>query len=429
MEQPTRAVKSLRGTGRTIPWLAAAIVSAFVIGGLFYWRSLADVGQPVATGSPVTGGAAQSADETVAVSDSDPVDVQATKATRRDLVYTITLPGNISPLYQTTLYAKVSGYLKWIGPDKGDRVSKNQVVAIIDAPEVEEQYQQAMSDFKIKKLTHERLAKVWKESPDVIAKQDVDVAEAAYQGARHLMEQRVVMRDYTKVRAPYDGIVTARFADPGALIQIATSSATTAIPLFTVMDLDTVRIYANVPQDDSPWIIPGKTAAAVQVTELPGRTFTGTVTRSTLALDPATRSLLIEIDLPNADHALRPGTFAQVSLALREIPQALVVPPQAVVSTQKGKSLFIVDQGRASSVPVQTGISDGSWIQIASGLRGDEDIVVVGKRKLLDGTPVRASPFNLPDAILSQQKFERRAPGGTPPSSTAVGSSNVIEKK
>jgi len=100
-----------------------------------------------------------------------------------------------------------------------------------------------------------------------------------------------------------------------------------------------------------------------------------------------------------------------------------------VVSTQKGKSLFIVDQGRASSVPVQTGISDGSWIQIASGLRGDEDIVVVGKRKLLDGTPVRASPFNLPDAILSQQKFERRAPGGTPPSSTAVGSSNVIEKK
>jgi multidrug resistance efflux pump len=104
------------------------------------------------------------------------------------------------------------------------------VVAVIDAPEVEEQYQQAVSDYKIKKLTYERLAKVWKESPDVIAKQDVDVAEAAYQGARHLMEQRVVMRDYTKVRAPYDGIVTARFADPGSLIQIATSSAASAIP-------------------------------------------------------------------------------------------------------------------------------------------------------------------------------------------------------
>ena len=190
--------------------------------------------------------------------ENQPVDVQVTKPVRQELVYTITLPAKIAPLYQTTLYAKVSGYLKWIGPDKGDQVKKDQVVAIIDAPEVEEQYQQAVADYKIKKITFERLTSVWKESPDVIAKQDVDVAEAAYQGARTLMQQRAVLRDYTKVRAPYDGIVTARFADPGALIQVATSSATTAIPLFTIMDLNTVRIYANVPQDDSPWFHPGR---------------------------------------------------------------------------------------------------------------------------------------------------------------------------
>ena len=116
--------------------------------------------------------------------DSQPVDVQVTKPTRRELIYTVTLPANISPLYQTTLYAKVSGYLKWIGPDKGDAVKKDQVLAIIDAPEVEEQYHQALSDYHIKKLTFERLAKVWKESPDVIAKQDVDVAEAAYPGSQ-----------------------------------------------------------------------------------------------------------------------------------------------------------------------------------------------------------------------------------------------------
>ena len=429
MAEPSTTPRPIRVTRRTVRWLAAATVLVLVIGGLLYWLEIGEVGQPVPTGSPAAVTAPQPADESIAIPDSAPVDVQATKATRRDLLYTITLPANISPLYQTTLYAKVSGYLKWIGPDKGDRVSKNQVVAIIDAPEVEEQYQQAMSEFKIKKLTYERLAKVWKESPDVIATQDVDVSEAAYQGARHLMEQRVIMRDYTKVRAPYAGIVTARFADPGALIQVATSSATTAIPLFTIMDLDTVRVYANVPQDDSPWIVPGKTTASVKVTELPSRSFTGTITRSTLALDPATRSLLVEIDLPNADHALRPGTFAQVTLGLREIPQALVVPPQAVVSTQKGKSVYIVEQGKAMSIPVQTGISDGRWIEIASGLRGDEEIVVVGKRKLLEGTPVRLSPFNLPEAVLSQQKFERRVPGGTPPPSTAATSSNPATEK
>ncbi len=361
---------------------------------------------------PVNG---TSDDNNVLPSENQPVDVQVTKPLKKDLAYTITLPANIAPLYQTTLYAKVSGYLKWIGPDKGDQVKKGQIVAIIDAPEVEEQYLQSAADYKIKKITFDRLRSVWKESPDVIAKQDVDVAEAAYEGARTLMQQRAVLRDYTKVRAPYDGTITARFADPGALIQIATSSATTAIPLFTIMDLNTVRIYANVPQDDSPWVRPGQTKATVRVQEMTERSFSGTITRSTLALDPSTRSLLVEVDLPNPDHDLRPGTFAELAIALREIPQALALPPQTITTSAKGKSVFIVEQGKAKAVPVHTGITDGQWIEITDGLRGDEDVVVVGKRQLLDESPVRASPFRLPEAKPAQQKFERRAAGEQPP--------------
>ncbi len=342
---------------------------------------------------------------------TQPIEVQVVKPSRKDLVYTITLPGNIAPLYQTTLYAKVSGYLKWIGPDKGDRVKKGQVVAIIDAPEIEEQYQQAAADYKIKKITFNRLKNVWTTSPDVIAKQDVDVAEAAYEGARNLMQQRAVFRDYTKVRAPYDGTITARFADPGALIQIATSSATTAIPLFTIMDLDTIRVYANVPQDDSPWVTPGKTKATVTVSELPGRSFNGTITRSTLALDPSTRSLLVEIDLPNPGHMLRPGTFAEVVIGLRDIHNAVVLPPQALNTGPHGKFVFIVEQNTARALPVQTGITDGQWIEITGGLRGDEDVVVVGKRRLVDESRVRTAPFQLPDAKPAQQRFERRSAG------------------
>src|SRR6476620_4544139 len=132
-------------------------------------------------------------DNNVLPSENQPVDVQVTKPLKKDLAYTITLPANIAPLYQTTLYAKVSGYLKWIGPDKGDQVKKGQIVAIIDAPEVEEHYLQSAADYKIKKITFDRLRSVWKESPDVIAKQDVDVAEAAYEGARTLMQQRAVL--------------------------------------------------------------------------------------------------------------------------------------------------------------------------------------------------------------------------------------------
>jgi len=351
--------------------------------------------------------------------DNQPVDVQVMKPVRQDLVYTITLPANVAPLYQTTLYAKVSGYLKWIGPDKGDHVKKDQVVAVIDAPEVEEQYQQAVADYKIKKITFERLGKVWKESPDVIAKQDVDVAEATYEGARNLMQQRAALRDYTKVRAPYDGTITARFADPGALIQIATSSATNAIPLFTIMDLNTVRVYANVPQDDSPWIAPGKTKATVTLKELPDRSFTGAITRSTLALDPSTRSLLVEVDLPNPDHTLKPGTYAEMAISLREIPNALVLPPQAIISGPKGKSVFVIQQGKAKSVPVQTGITNGGYVEITNGLQGEDEVVVVGKRKLLDGSVARTAPFRLPDAKPAQQKFERRS-AGLPPAQPHV---------
>lgn len=371
-----------------------------------------------ASGAATPASSTQDQTETIAPDDNQPVDVQVTKPTKRLLVYSVTLPANVSPRYQTTLYAKVSGYLKWIGPDKGDAVKKDQILAIIDAPEVEEQYHQAQSDYHIKRLTSERLAKVWKESPDVIAKQDVDVAEAATQGAKHLMEQRAALRDYTKVRAPYAGIITARFADPGALIQVATASSAGAIPLFTIMDLDTVRVYTNVPQDDSPWVQPGITTASVIVKGLEGRSFTGTVTRSTLALDPSTRSLLVEIDLPNPDHALRPGTFVEVTLGLREIPDALVLPPQAVISGPKGKSVFIVEASRAKSVPVQTGISDGRWIEIASGLSGDEEVVVVGKRKLLDRALVSSAPFNLPEGKPAQQKFERRSAGASGPAAT-----------
>lgn len=393
--------------------LAALLAITALAAGLYFYRQGAEEPTPTSTGAPTTT-ASHDALKAGSQDDNQPVDVQVTKPTRRELVYSVTLPANISPLYQTTLYAKVSGYLKWIGPDKGDAVKKDQVLAIIDAPEVEEQYHQALSDYHIKQLTFERLIKVWKESPDVIAKQDVDVAEAAAQGAKHQVEQRAALRDYTKVRAPYAGIITARFADPGALIQIATASSAGAIPLFTIMDLDTVRIYTNVPQDDSPWVVPGKTKATLSVKGLDGRSFSGTVTRSTLVLDPSTRSLLVEIDLPNPDHALRPGTFVEISLGLRDIPNALVLPPQAVISGPKGKSVFIVEAGRAKSIPVQTGISDGRWIEITSGLSGDEDVVVVGKRKLTDGTPVTSAPFNLPDAKPSQQKFERRSPGNSP---------------
>lgn len=332
--------------------------------------------------------------------------VQVIKPQRRDIARTLTLPANISPWYQTTLYAKVSGYLKWIGFDKGDVVKKGQLLAVIDAPEIQDQYEQAQSDYAIKKLTYERLSSVWKENPDVIAKQDVDVAEAAAEGAKQLTERRKTFLGYTKVTAPFAGVITARFADPGALIQAATGSVTQATPLFTLMDMDQVRIYVSIPQESATLAKPG-IQTTLTVKELPGQEFKGTVTRTTEALDPATRTLLVEIDLPNKDHRLQPGIFINATLYLERHQNALTLPPAAIEPGKNStpKTVFVVAQGKARRVPIKTGIDDGVLVEVVEGLTGNEDVVVVGKSHLQDGQAVTASVYDLPAGKSASQKY------------------------
>lgn len=385
-------------TGRRISSFIVGIGCLLLIGAAWMLlREPAPTGSTPATTSPST---APPSATTGAVS------VQVLKPQRTNIAQTLTLPANISPWYQATLYGKVSGYVKWIGFDKGDFVKKGQLLAVIDAPEIEDQYQQAESDYQIKKLTYERYYSVWKDNPDIIAKQDVDVAEAAAESAKHLRDRRKTMLGYTKMYAPFDGTITARFADPGALIQAATGSATQAVPIFAIMDMETVRIYVNVPQEAAFLAKPG-IPATLTVHELPGMEIKATVTRTTGALDPATRTLLVEIDVPNMDHKLQPGTFVNAVLSLREHPNALVIPPAALVSITNGndKAVFVVEQDHARLVPIKTGIDDGVWIEVVEGLTGNEDVVAVGKDGLRDGQAVTASAYNLPAGKPARQKF------------------------
>lgn len=330
--------------------------------------------------------------------------VQTLRIQRRDLTHTLTLPGNVSPWLQATLYAKLPGYLKWMGADKGDIVKKGQLLAVLDAPEVDQQLQQAEADYRIKQLTFERMRNVWRENPDVIAKQDVDNAEAAAQAARHLRDGRKTMLEYTKVLAPFDGTITARFADPGAFIPAATGSATQTVPFFTIMDLSTVRIYVSVPQETSLRATKN-IPALITARELPGKEFRGTITRTTMALDPSTRTLLVEIDLANPGQHLRPGMFVTAMLQLEQHPQVLAIPPTALVSDKTGKSVFAVENGVIRQVPVKVGLDDGVWVEIIEGLRDDMEIVAVGKTGLRNGQTVSTSPYNLPAGKPASQKL------------------------
>ena len=331
--------------------------------------------------------------------------VQVWKVQRRDISQTLTLPGNISPWYQATLYGKVSGYIKWIGFDKGDVVKKGQLLAVLDAPEIEDQFKQADADYQIKKVTYERYLSVWQDNHDIIAKQDVDVAKASAESAKHQRDSRRTLLDYTNVYAPFSGVITARFADPGALIQAATGSATQATPLFTIMDMESVRIYVNAPQEAAQLAKPGLsvTMTAREWSE----ELHASITRTTEALDPATRTLLVEIDVLNTDHRLHPGMFVNVGLHLQHHPNALTIPPAAIVPSKNGqeKSVFVVDSGKVKLIPVKTGIDDGLWVEVVEGLTGEEEVIVVGKSGLIDGQTVQSSPYNLPNGKSAKQKM------------------------
>lgn len=332
--------------------------------------------------------------------------VQVLQPLRREVVRALTLPANVSPWQQATLYGKVSGYLKWIGFDKGDVVKEGELLAVIDAPEIEDQYKQAEADYQIKQLTYERYFSVWKDNPDIIAKQDVDVAHAAAESAKHVRDSRRALMGYTRVYAPFNGVITARFADLGALIQSATGSATQAAPLFTIMDISKLRIYISVPQETAHLANPG-TPVVLTSREMPGKQFKGEITRTTEALDPATRTLLVEVDLPNEKNELQPGMFLNAQLILEQHPNSLVLPPAAIMSgkTRDDKAVFTVEQGKAKRIPIRTGIDDGVWVEIVEGLTGSEQVVVVGKSGLVDGQPVMATAYDLPAGQPAHQKM------------------------
>ena len=235
---------------------------------------------------------------------------------------TITLPGDVVGYYQSALYAKVTGYLKDILVDKGDRVKKGAVLANIEVPELRQRLDRARSNLQIQRLTYDRLERVWKGDPRLVAREDVDIAYSKFQQARAAANELAAMVAYTQIVAPFDGIVTERFVDPGALIRaggqdsatapmVGTSSAGgSAAPVVSVADISKLRIYVYVPQDAVGHIRVGM-PVLVEFRELAGHPYAARVARFAHSLDLATRTMLTEIDIDNSKGEIYPGHVRQ----------------------------------------------------------------------------------------------------------------------
>ncbi len=305
---------------------------------------------------------------------------------RGDIVRSITLPGDLVGLYQSTLYAKVTGYLKSISVDKGDWVKEGQVLAEIEVPELQQRLARAKADMEVQHLTYQRLEQVWKSDPRLVARQDVDIAQGKYFEAKAQTDELEAMVSYTRIVAPFGGVITGRFADPGALIKAGGDQAASApdqgsahpnggtSPVLSLALIDTMRTYVYVPEDGVASIRRGM-PAKLALQDIPGRSFEGYVARYSNSLDLGTRTMLTEIDLSNPRHELYPGMYANVTLELERHRDAIKLPEAAVGDSPDGKYVMIAQDGKLRRQGVVVGINTGKSVEIVRGLGGGEAVV------------------------------------------------------
>jgi membrane fusion protein (multidrug efflux system) len=348
------------------------------------------------------------------IASTDPPSVVAVIAPNRgDAIRSITLPGDMVGYYESSLYAKVTGYLQSISVDKGDWVKKGAVLATIEVPELQQRVARAKASLDVQLLTYQRLEQVWKSDPRLVARQDVDIAQGKYLEAKAGVDELQALISYTKIIAPFDGIVTGRFVDPGALIKAGGEQPNSdaeegsaqptgmASPVLSLAMIDTMRIYVYVPQGVVGFIKRG-TPAAVTLQDRPSHSYTGAVTRFADSLDLSTRTMLTEIDLANSEHELYPGMYARVTLQLERHPAAILIPDSAIGEGPSGDYVLTVRDGRLARREITVGIRTGHLAEITKGLKGDEQLVDGLDPSLTNGQRVNSVSSNSPSADSSK---------------------------
>ncbi len=316
------------------------------------------------------------------------LEVKVAKPARGEIVRYVRLPGNIRANQQATLYAKVAGYLKSIKVDKGDRVEAGEALGEIEVPELQADLAKYQAEATVAELDCDRISAAQKKAPDLVMPQSVDEARARLEVARANLERTRTLLGYAKIAAPFAGIVTGRFVDPGAFIPAATSgSAAQTAAIVTIADFNTVRAQVALPEVEASLAKVGQ-PVKLTVEGLAGKTFDAKISRFTYALDDATRTMLVEADLPNPDLLLRPSMYATVRVGVDKHKDALLIPAEALVMEKANAFAFTAEGGKAKKMAIQIGFNDGANVEVTSGLTGNEQVILTGKLTLADGTPI-----------------------------------------
>jgi len=299
---------------------------------------------------------------------------------------TITLPGEIHGFYETPIYAKISGYVKDMLVDKGSRVKAGQLVATIESPETDQQVRNAKATYDLAKITDDRNQVLVSQS--VISLQDGDQSHQTMLADLASWKSLVATQKYERVYAPFDGMITVRNLYPGALVATGTATNTSNPGIYQIATLKPLRIYVYLPQSYAPFVRDGD-RAVVTVNEYPDRDYDGSITRHPSALDQGTRTMLLEVDLPNQDLSLYPGMYATTAITVRGSSGAPRVPDQALIFNGERVYVPIVRDRRIHLVDVRLGLDDGINCEVTRGLKGDETVALGLGQAATEGELIR----------------------------------------
>lgn len=310
----------------------------------------------------------------------------------------VILPGNTQPFIDAPIYARTSGYLRKWYADIGARVHKGDLLAEIDSPEVDAQLLQARAtlataaaNLQFAQIEATRWQGLIKSN--AVSQDDLDqkvgtlnadkAIVAADQASVKNLEELV---SFEKVTAPFDGVVTARKTDVGALINAGVGTA--APELFHMTEISRLRVFVNVPEQDIRAAQSGGTASLF-LTEFPGRTFKGTIVRNSNAIDPTSRTLLVEVDVDNPTGELLPGAYVMVHFTLPGGSNAMTVPANTLLFRTEGLRVALVRNNKAELVPVHVGRDFGDSLEVTDGLKLSDALIINPPDSLISGAPVR----------------------------------------
>ncbi len=320
------------------------------------------------------------------------IEVNVVSAQRDRKPKELILPGTFQAFKETTIYPRSNGYVKSWKADIGDNVKEGQLLAEIETPEVDQQLAQAKASYEIAKVTADR----WRDlvGKKVVSKQEYDQNEKAYEGAKANYEQLQKLQGFKEIVAPFGGTISARNIDVGTLVTAGTGNAGT--PLFRIVQSDPLRVYVYAPQENAPSIHEGL-KAKILVQEFPGQDFDGTVTRAAGALDPQSRTMQVEVQVPNHEGRLYAGMYGQVKFLLADENAPIVVPANAFLFRTEGPQVATVDgDNHIHWQNIHVGRDFGTNLEVLDGLTENTKVVINPADDLHEGTQVQVKPAEKP---------------------------------